>query len=97
VDTKPFVIAAAQKGMAERPDMSPVLPEIDVPAVVIHGTSDRLIPVERAKEAADGLPRGILFEIPGVFHMPMMETPERTAEPINQMCSELISLHPEFL
>jgi pimeloyl-ACP methyl ester carboxylesterase len=95
--TDPSAIAAGQKGMAERPDLIPILPELNLPAVIIHGHDDRLIPIERARETADGLPRGVLFEIPDAFHMPMMELPMRTAEPINQICAEVISLHPEFL
>ena len=92
--TNPTSIAAAQKGMAERPDMLPFLPEIKVPAVVMHGTADRLIPVERARESAGRLPKGRFIEIPGANHMPMMEMPAKTAEPVNQLCAEVTQSAP---
>lgn len=92
----PAAIIGSLKGMAERVDMVPYLPEIDVPAVVVHGVQDGLIPVEKARQVVDGIPRAVLTEIQGAAHMPMMEKPEETARALNQMGIEVASLHPEY-
>jgi pimeloyl-ACP methyl ester carboxylesterase len=96
LNTAPDAIAASLKGMAERIDMVGFLPEITVPAAVIHGHQDAIMPIERARETAGGIPRAVLTEIPQAGHMPMMEMPERTAEALNQFLDELVGLHPEL-
>jgi pimeloyl-ACP methyl ester carboxylesterase len=91
--TSPDAIAGSLKGMAERLDMVGFLPEISVPTVVIHGHKDALMPVERARETAGGIARAVLTEIPQAGHMPMMETPEVTADAINHLLDELHGLN----
>ena len=68
------------KAMAEREDATQYLSSYKFPVVLIHGDSDLLIPVDRAREIKVVLPIAHLVELPGVGHMPMMEAPERTAE-----------------
>lgn len=46
-------------------DVSDRLYEVTVPALVLHGTDDRVVPVENGRLLADGLPRGELREFPG--------------------------------
>ncbi|KPL76221.1 alpha/beta fold hydrolase [Levilinea saccharolytica] len=73
-------MAAAMRAMAERTEMSAFLPQISVPALVIAGLADAIIPVERAREMAASLPDARLVELEGVGHSPMMEAPQATAE-----------------
>lgn len=73
-------MAAAMRAMAERAEMSVFLPQISVPALVIAGLADAIIPVERAREMAASLPDARLVELAGVGHSPMMEAPQATAE-----------------
>ena len=73
-------MAAALRAMAERAEMSAFLPQISVPALVIAGLADAIIPVERAREMAASLPDAQLVELAGVGHSPMMEAPQATAE-----------------
>lgn len=73
-------MAAAMRAMAERAEMSAFLPQISVPALVIAGLADAIIPVERAREMAASLPDAQLVELEGVGHSPMMEAPQATAE-----------------
>ena len=90
--TSADAIEGSLKGMAERIHMVGYLPEITVPAAVIHGHKDAIMPIERARDTACGLPRAKLTEVPGTTgHMPMMETPEKTAEALNQVLDELLS------
>lgn len=73
-------MAAALRAMAERAEMSAFLPQISVPALVMAGLADAIIPVERAREMAASLPDAQLVELAGVGHSPMMEAPQATAE-----------------
>lgn len=73
------------KGMAERPDALEWLAEIEVPAVVIAGEQDAIIPLERARTMTQMLRRGWLVEIPEAAHMPMLETPQVVADTIQQL------------
>ena len=73
------------KGMAERPDALEWLAEIEVPAVVVAGEQDVIIPLERARTMTQMLRRGWLVEIPEAAHMPMLETPQVVADAIQQL------------
>ncbi len=77
--TQPAGIAGTLRGLAERPDMTAFLPNIQVPSAVIAGEADALIPIEKARELANDLPQCRLVTLPGVGHMPMLEAPEETA------------------
>jgi len=76
---QPTAYIGALKAMAERPDSTPLLASLEIPVVVVHGTSDALIPVDRAREVKAALPQAHLVEISGVGHIPMMEATEQTA------------------
>jgi 3-oxoadipate enol-lactonase len=68
------------KAMAERPDNTDVLRRLGIPALIVHGAEDQLIPVNRAREANVLARNSKLVILPGVGHMPMMEAPERCVE-----------------
>lgn len=75
----------ALKAMAERPDSTPLLSTFNFPVVIIHGDSDELIPIDRAREVKAALPQAHLVDIPGAGHMPMMEVKEKTAEALRHL------------
>ncbi len=52
---------------------------VRVPAVVIWGEDDRLVPVRLAYKLADVLPGAELLVLPKVGHVPQFEAPEETA------------------
>jgi pimeloyl-ACP methyl ester carboxylesterase len=62
------------------------LAEIDIPALVIWGTEDQLIPVADGRAAAARLPRGEFVALEKTGHLPMEERPE-----------ELLRLMKDFL
>ena len=62
--------------LLERDDITDRLGEIEVPAVVIHGTEDTAIPMERAEALADGLAgAGGVVKVPGA-HAANLTHPE---------------------
>ncbi len=78
VGTPPHVLAACQQGMLDRPDSLSLLPDLEVPALVLTGEEDSFIPLATARAMAAALPRGSLAVIPGSGHTPSMEQPEIT-------------------
>ena len=64
------LMAAAFHNTANR------LRRIGVPALVIHGEDDRVIPVDNALLMADRLPHGDLHLLPGTGHLYTTEVPE---------------------
>jgi 3-oxoadipate enol-lactonase len=81
---RPEGLAGASRAMAERPDSSALLPGSDFPVILIHGAADGLIPIERARSVKAAVHQAHLTEIPDVGHMPMMETPQATAEALKE-------------
>jgi len=63
-------------------DWRPRLAEIDLPAVVMVGTWDRLTPPRLARRLADGLANAELVVIAGAGHMLPFEEPDLVAERI---------------
>lgn len=78
-------VIAALRGMAERPDATDWLAEIIVPAVVIAGTEDAIMPMERSQTMVQMLQHAWLVQVKGGAHMPMLETPEVVAEALLQL------------
>ena len=68
-------IAAASRGMAERPDSTAGLPGIDVPALVITSSGDRLIPADVSAPMASQIPEATLAVIAGAGHLSNLEAP----------------------
>ena len=73
-------VIGALKAMAVREDSMPILSSSDFPLVLIHGDTDQLIPLERAKEIKSANPSARLLELKGAGHMPMMEFARQTAD-----------------
>jgi 3-oxoadipate enol-lactonase len=69
-------IAAASRGMAERPDSTPDLGAIDVPVLVITSDLDTLIPPATCTGMLDHLHQAELVTIPGAGHLSNLEAPD---------------------
>lgn len=69
-------IAAAQRGMAQRPDVSDWLPEIDVPSLLVCGKEDVISSPAEMKAIAEVMPQARFAEIPAAGHMAPLENPE---------------------
>ncbi len=85
----PKGVKSVLKGMAERPNAQEWLSTITVPAVVIAGAEDKLIPLERGKIMAQLLGRAWLVEVSGAGHLPMMEQPEAVSDAILQLINSI--------
>ena len=66
-------VTGALLAMKERPDSVPTLPEINVPALVIHGGGDQIIPQVDAEQIAAGIPDCQLAIFDEAGHLPSLE------------------------
>jgi pimeloyl-ACP methyl ester carboxylesterase len=64
------------KGMIDRPDARPLLPEIQIPVLIVVGKDDQIIPIEEAEAMNDLIPDCRLEILGDAGHLPNMEQPE---------------------
>jgi pimeloyl-ACP methyl ester carboxylesterase len=68
-----------------RSDYRPALAALTCPTVVIHGASDRMVPVARAEEFSALIPHAALTIIDGGGHLVMRERPEIVSAAIDSL------------
>jgi pimeloyl-ACP methyl ester carboxylesterase len=73
--SSPKGIAAASRGMAQRPDVTAMLVKIHCPTLVIVGELDAISPADEMRRIAAAIPAACLVEITGSGHMSTMERP----------------------
>jgi len=73
----PAGLAAAQRGMALRPDSKDILARYAGPALVVVGEKDPVTPLEKARQMADLITGARLEVIPDAAHLPNQEQPEK--------------------
>lgn len=74
--------ARHQKACANRPDSRDLLPHIDLPALVISGDEDELIPPGLQREMHGLLPQSTFASIAGAGHIAHMEAAEAVTQAI---------------
>ena len=75
--TAPATIAAALRGMAERPDHTELLPELTCRVLYVAGSEDALTPPSEMAAMAEATPQGTFAAIEGAGHMAPLEQPDR--------------------
>lgn len=81
-------IAAAALGMAERRDLTGLLPQISVPTLVIAGEEDGLTPPAEMKEMAAAIPDAEYVEIANAGHMAPLEA----SVPVNGAIQKFLAI-----
>ena len=76
LSTPATTIAAVQRGMAQRPDVTDLLPSIDLPTLVVCGERDTISPVEEMREIAAAIPGARFNVIEKAGHMSPLENPK---------------------
>jgi len=69
-------IIGALEGMKNRPDSTPLLGEIAVPTLIIHGEDDQLIPFQEAQDMHSAIANSTMILMSSAGHLPNMEQPE---------------------
>ena len=75
-------VAWAARAMANRPDSTDRLADVDVPALVIVGQHDAVTPPDAAQAMAESLPSGELVVVPQAGHLTPLEAPAMVTEAI---------------
>ena len=74
-NTPPQTIAAIQRGMAIRCDMTPFLASVQQPTLVVCGDQDVITPVGEMRAMAEAMPAATFAEIPNAGHLAPLENP----------------------
>ena len=82
-------IAAAARGMAERPDTTDVLESITCPVLVVCGEDDASSPPSEMLEIAQLIPNSTFMEIPKAGHLPPVETPQHYVDVVERFMESL--------
>ncbi|MBI3327856.1 MAG: alpha/beta fold hydrolase [Nitrospinae bacterium] len=61
-------------------DIAPLLPHIQVPTLVMHGTADRRVPFEQGRYTAEHIPGAQLYAFEGKGHHPMFTATSKVCE-----------------
>jgi pimeloyl-ACP methyl ester carboxylesterase len=84
-------IAAAQRGMALRPDARDILARFGGPVLIVVGADDVLTPPPKARAMAELVPGAEMVEIPRAGHLANVEAPDAfnaaLARFIDRVCS----------
>jgi 3-oxoadipate enol-lactonase len=86
----PAGVAAAQRGMAKRPDSTPTLATITCPTLVVVGALDGLTPPAESEKMAKAVKGAKLVKIPGAGHLSNLEAPDA----FNRALSEFVDALP---
>ncbi|WP_460395754.1 alpha/beta fold hydrolase [Actinophytocola sediminis] len=73
-------VAWAQRAMADRPDSVELLAGSGVPALIVRGVEDTMIPAEEAEVMASALAGSTSVELAGVGHLAPLEDPAHVAD-----------------
>lgn len=89
----PLIISKMIRGMHSH-SAEALLPKIDVPVLIAHGTSDPFTPLAVAREMADRIPDAKLVVFEGGSHTLPIEYPEEIVEAIRPFLKRVSDLMP---
>ncbi len=83
-------MVGALAAMRDRIDSTPMLGDIDVPVLIIHGADDQLIPLSEAEAMYKAIPNAELVIIPDAGHLPNLEQPDLFNDAVIDFLEELL-------
>lgn len=85
----PDVYAGQINALLNRPDALPVLPEIQVPTLLLSGSEDTWSPVSQHETIRRRIPHATLFEIHAAGHMAPIERPDAVAVALREWLAKI--------
>jgi 3-oxoadipate enol-lactonase len=82
-------LVAMVEAIRDRPDSTETAASISVPALVVVGEEDAMVPLADAAALANALPQGRLRAIPGAGHLTPLERPESFAAVVSAFVNEV--------
>jgi len=86
-------ICWALEAMARRPDRTDILRKLQIPATVIHGAEDKIVPIELARQMAQLIRDSKYVEFPG-GHASPLEAPEAVADALFELLQRSANFQP---
>ena len=86
------VLIPTLRAIAGRPDLNPILGTVQVPALVVWGADDALIPPAQSQSMVAAIRGAVGVEVPQSGHLPMLERPDRFSEVVGRFIER--SLRP---
>ena len=86
--TDPVGIAATQRGMAERRDMTSLLSEINIPTLVLCGEDDMISPSIEMRAIVNAMPNARYVEITDAGHLAPLEQPAAANDAIRALLAD---------
>jgi 3-oxoadipate enol-lactonase len=88
-------ICWALEAMARRRDRTEFLPTLKIPTAVIHGTEDKIVSPERARQMSQMIPDSKYVELPDVGHASPLEAPNAVANALLDLLQSSANFRPE--
>jgi pimeloyl-ACP methyl ester carboxylesterase len=85
----PSRLIPAVEAIRDRVDSTPLLPSVEVPALVVAGDDDQVVPPEEADRMAAALPRARLVRVAGAGHLVPLERPAEIADAVLALLEEV--------
>ena len=82
-------MVAALKGMKTRTDATPILEEINIPVLILHGADDQLIPPSEAELMHSRIEGSQMEVIPNASHLPNLEQPGEFNQAVTRFLNSL--------
>jgi pimeloyl-ACP methyl ester carboxylesterase len=83
-------LAAAARGLAQRPDFTALLPRIDLPVLVIVGGDDAISTPQEMGAMAAAIPAARCVRIPAAGHLAPLEQPAEVSAAIAEFLAERV-------
>jgi pimeloyl-ACP methyl ester carboxylesterase len=83
-------LVGALTAMRNRPDARPMLGDIVIPTLIVHGSDDRLIPLVEARGMANAIPNAHFAVIPAAGHLAPLEQAVNTGRVIREFLEALL-------
>ncbi len=87
--SNPQGMTRASRAVDDRDDISDRTPQISLPTLVVHGTEDAAIPLERAEALASRIPGARLEMVEGAGHQSNVDTPDEVSRLIKAWLAEV--------
>ncbi len=86
-----FLGAARIFSSLEGLDLTPILPDVQAPTLIVAGEEDRMFPPERSRALAAAIPNARLEIVPGAPHGMVVERPFDVAALLHEFLAALPS------
>lgn len=93
-EAHPAAVARALRGMAQRPDMTAALAELDVPLLVLGGREDALVPPAEVEALAASLPNAELVLLDDAGHLANLEQVDAFTAALERFGQRLAASQP---